>query len=363
MVRGARSVEEGWHSEDVRAALDLCLACKACSRDCPAGVDMATYKSEFFAHYYQGRRRPMSHFSLGWLPFWLKITGRISILVNAILATPLGKGLARMGGLTTRRPLPRFASHRELRKELAGFDGYRGAFDVVLFVDSFTKGFRPQVAGAAARVASDAGRQVACETDACCGLTWISTGQLGTARKVLARAVSKLDDDSDTPIVVIEPSCAAALRKEAPELLGTEAAERVSSRIRSFAEAVTEWVDDGWSPPAVPSSVTVQTHCHEYSTFGAAVQRRALMAVGVADIVEATGCCGVAGNFGFEAEHYEVSMKVAELALAPALAKAGPHRPVLADGFSCSMQVAQLDPHRRSLHLAELLDPRSHRPA
>lgn len=360
MVRGARSIDEGWQSQDVRAALDLCLACKACSHDCPAGVDMATYKTEFFSHYYKARRRPMSHFSLGWLPRWLKLAAYLSPLVNAVLSTPLSRVIARIGGLTTERALPRFASRRMLREQLAQLNG-SGPADVVLFVDSFTKGFRPEVAGAAARVAADTGRQVTCETDACCGLTWISTGQLGTARKTLSRTVTKLDDGTDTPIVVVEPSCAAALRKDAPELLGTEAARRVSSRIRSFAEAVKEWTDDGWDPPSVPSSVTVQTHCHEYSTFGADVQRKALAALGVDDVVEATGCCGVAGNFGFEAEHYDISMKVAQQALAPALARTGPDVPVLADGFSCTMQVRQLAPGRRGLHIAELVDPAAER--
>ncbi|WP_077488890.1 FAD-binding and (Fe-S)-binding domain-containing protein [Sinomonas mesophila] len=366
MVRGARSIDEGWKSQDVREALDLCLACKACSNDCPAGVDMATYKSEFFSHYYEGRVRPMSHYSLGWLPFWLKITVHVSPLVNAVLATPLGKVVAKLGGLTTERALPKFASRRALRRELAGVEQTTargrttaGGADVVLFVDSFTKGFRPEVAGAAARVVADTGRTVACEADACCGLTWISTGQLDTAKASLAKAVAKLDDGSDAPIVVIEPSCAAALKKEAPELLGTEAAERVSHRIRSFAEAVTDWAAAGWKPRQVPESVTVQTHCHEYSTFGATVQRKALASLGVADVSEATGCCGVAGNFGFEAEHYDVSMKVAQQALAPALARTDADTPVLADGFSCSMQVKQLDPERESKHLAELLDPQS----
>lgn len=359
MVRGARTIDEGWKSEDVREVLDLCLACKACSNDCPAGVDMATYKSEFFSHYYEGKLRPMSHFSLGWLPRWLKLTTLISPLVNLVLASPLGKVVAAAGGLTTHRKMPKFASRKMLRDALAPYSNPSTPADAVLFVDSFTKGFRPEVAGAAARVMESTGRTVGCESDACCGLTWISTGQLDTAKKLMGKAVAKLDDGTDAPIVVIEPSCAAALKKDAPELLGTEAAERVSHRIRSFAEAVKEWVDGGWTPPAVPTDVTVQTHCHEYSTFGATVQRKALAALGVANVNEATGCCGVAGNFGFEANHYDISMKVAEQALAPALAQTAADVPVLADGFSCAMQVKQLEPERKSLHLAELLDPQT----
>lgn len=233
MVRGGRTVDDGWKSEDVREALDLCLACKACSNDCPTGVDMATYKSEFFSHYYEGKKRPMSHFSLGWLPRWLKITARFSPIVNAVMGSPLGKVVAASGGLTTKRAIPKFASRKMLRDALKGIGRDDGiSVDIVLFVDSFTKGFRPEVAGAAVRVVQGTGRQVSCESDACCGLTWISPGQLATAKKIMAKTDAKLDDGTVAPIVVIEPSCAAALRKDAPELLGIEAAKRVSRRIQ-----------------------------------------------------------------------------------------------------------------------------------
>ncbi|WP_354237190.1 FAD-binding and (Fe-S)-binding domain-containing protein [Arthrobacter sp. UYEF3] len=389
MVRGARTVEEGWKSEEVREALDLCLSCKACSSDCPTGVDMATYKSEFFSHYYRGRLRPLSHFSLGWLPRWLKLTGRAPQLVNVLLATPLGKLAAVLGGLTTHRALPRFAGGGEWRREVAaagvkmpgkkydgrtrpGADGGVGdalrgdgplgaeAGGVVLFVDTFTKGFRPEVAGAAARVLAGTGQPTECSADACCGLTWISTGQLDTAKKLMANAAEVLDDGTDRPIVVVEPSCAAALRRDLPELVHTDQARRVAARVRSFAQHVGELVGSGWTPaPAqpLPEQVVLQTHCHEYSVFGAGTQRDALAALGVADVVDAAGCCGVAGNFGFEKEHYDISMKVAEQSLAPALRSTGAGSVVLTDGFSCAMQVKQLDADRATSHIAELLDP------
>ncbi len=375
MVRGARTVEEGWKSEEVREALDLCLSCKACSSDCPTGVDMASYKSEFFDHYYRGRLRPLSHFSLGWLPRWLKITGRVAPLVNAVLATPLGKAAAMLGGLTTERSLPRFAGGSEWQREVAAagvaMPGRRrrkthdggtlpGADGVVLFVDTFTKGFRPEVAGAAARVLTGAGERTECSADACCGLTWISTGQLDTAKKLLGNAAEVLDDGTDRPIVVVEPSCAAALRKDLPELVHTEQARRVAARVRSFASHIDQLSRAGWTPnPAepLPEQVVLQTHCHEYSVFGAGMQKAALAAVGITGVVDASGCCGVAGNFGFEKEHYEVSMQVAEQALAPALRSTAPESVVLTDGFSCAMQVKQLDAERAGSHLAQLLDP------
>ncbi|OAN38980.1 FAD-binding and (Fe-S)-binding domain-containing protein [Mycolicibacterium iranicum] len=359
MVRGSRSVDQGWASTDVRDALDLCLSCKACSSDCPTGVDMATYKAEFFDHYYQGRLRPVAHYSLGWLPRWLTLTSRTAPVVNAVLASPVRYLALRLGGLTSERPLPQFASRRELRREIVPHHVPSG--DVVLLVDSFTKGFRPEVAGAAARVIEQAGHTPDIRTDVCCGLTWISTGQLRRARKRLARTAEALDDGSDRAIVVTEPSCAAALRTDLPELVDTAAARRVALRVRSFAEQVTAQIEGGWRPTAMlPRAVTVQTHCHEYAVFGPATQRRALAAAGIPEIREATGCCGVAGNFGFERQHFDVSMAVAEQALAPAL-RADPDAVVLTDGFSCHMQARQLtgDPApSASSHLAQILDPR-----
>ena len=360
MVRGASSVQEGWRSEEVREALDLCLSCKACSTDCPAGVDMATYKSEFFDHYYAGRLRPVAHFSLGWLPRWLLVAGRIAPVVNALLSTPLAKAAAVLGGLTPERRMPRFARTGQWRQEVADAAVAPGAGDAVLFVDTFTRGFRPEAAGAAARVLQQAGERVECSAEACCGLTWISTGQLGTARRLLARAAEALDDGTERPIVVVEPSCAAALRKDLPELVPTDQARRVSRRVRSFAPHLAERTAQGWRPEPsapIPDRVVLQTHCHEHSVFGPASQRRVLAAAGVREVVDAAGCCGVAGNFGFEAQHYDVSMQVAENALAPALRGAREEDPVLTDGFSCAMQVDHLEPQRPGMHLAQLLDP------
>lgn len=227
MVRTSPSVADGWNSLEVKESLDLCLSCKACSSDCPVGVDMATYKAEFLDHHYARRLRPMSHYSLGWLPRWLRITARVAPVLNAVLTPRTGRWAAVVGGLTTRRALPRFASAKELRAQIAHS---RPGNDVVLFVDTFTKGFRPEVVGAAMRVLADAGRTAECSTDVCCGLTYISTGQLRAARRQLAAAAEALDDGTNRPIVVLEPSCAAAMKKDLPELVDTEAARRDAAR-------------------------------------------------------------------------------------------------------------------------------------
>lgn len=385
----------------VGESLELCLSCKACSSDCPTGVDMATYKSETLHRRYRNRVRPLTHYSLGLLPLWLRGTTRIAGPLNTLLGTSVGRAAARLGGITTARAMPHFASARQLREELArvpasvwtvASDGRRGpkspgsrtSAEVVLFLDSFTRGLRPSVAGAAARVLGGAHTSVACSSDHCCGLTHVTTGRLDAARRTMRRTALHLDairgpDGQEVPVVVVEPSCAAALRDDLPRLLteahtdsdAVAAARRVSARIRSSADHLGRLAAEGrapaWPGGAAPDRVTVQTHCHEYATFGNRIQRATLTALGVGSVREATGCCGVAGDFGFTAGHEDVTAAVAEHALGPAL-RDDPAALVLTDGFSCATQVDHLgstdptttDPStggRTGHHLFELLDP------
>ncbi|MEU9331378.1 FAD-binding and (Fe-S)-binding domain-containing protein [Streptomyces canus] len=361
MVRG-ETVKDGWRSTEVKDALDLCLSCKACSSDCPVGVDMATYKAEFLHHHYKGRLRPRSHYSLGWLPLTSALAGFAARPVNALLRGPVGRLLARLGGVTTKRRIPAFASRRTLREVLRAAKPEEPA-KALLFVDSFTRAFRPHVAGAVSRVLADAGIRSTAEDGLCCGLTWVSTGQLSVARRIMARTVAHLDNGDERPIIVAEPSCAAALKRDVPELLDTDAARRVADRVHTFAGALTELAEPGWNPPPLPETVVLQTHCHEYATFKGRRPADLLRRLGVRKVDEAEGCCGLAGNFGFEEQHYDTSMAVADLALKPRLDELD-GRAVVADGFSCATQIDHLagDQGVRALHLAELLDPAADRP-
>jgi Fe-S oxidoreductase len=363
MLRGD-IVRDGWRSTEVRDALDLCLSCKACSTDCPVGVDMATYKAEFLHQHYRWRIRPRSHYSLGWLPLTAVLASYVARPLNAVLRGPVGKVAARVGGVTTRRAIPAFAPRRVLRSALRSVKrsvqgSASGDPAALLFVDSFTRAFRPGIAAASARVLGAAGIPCSPQDGLCCGLTWVSTGQLSVARRVMARTVARLDRGRhrDLPIVVAEPSCAAALSRDVPELLGTDAARRVAARVHTLTGALTALSTAGWRP-TVPESVLLQTHCHDYASFPGARPRDLLTRLGVRTVTEAEGCCGLAGNFGFEDQHYDTSMAVADLSLRPRLDEL-PDAVVVADGFSCATQVDHIAGDRgvHAVHLAELLDP------
>lgn len=362
-TRANRNSLKAWSSPEVREALDLCLSCKACSADCPTGVDVAEAKSQLIDEHYRGRVRPFTHYSIGWLPRWLPLLTRIAPLANLGAHVRPARYVGERLGISARRRLPAFARAAEIRRRISEA-GFADGADVLVFGDSFTRAFRPELLPAAARVLRDAGRTVGCTPQACCGLTWISTGQRAGARRRLERLITLFDDGTDRDIVVLEPSCAATIRDEGPKLVGGEAADRVAARVRPFSIAIDEAIKSGWTPqPAPPETVVLQTHCHEHAAFGSGPLKRALAAWGVRDLVESSSCCGVAGNFGFEAAHFEMSMRVAEHSIIPALNSGTAAALVLTDGFSCAMQVSQIQPERRGTHLAIALDPAGARTA
>jgi len=365
-------VSAGWQSPEVAEALDLCLACKGCSTDCPAGVDMATYKAEALYQRYRGKLRPASHYALGWLPRWAALTSRTrwtASLANAALRFAPAAALAkRFGGIDQRRDLPVFAtqSFRRWFAERTASAHRPDAPPVLLWVDTFTNAFSPQVGQAAVAVLEAAGYQVRIAGgNVCCGLTWISTGQLDGARRQLKRTLSELGPalDAGIPIVGLEPSCTAALRGDAAELLPHDPrAEALQGAVKTLAELLAD--TDGWTPPDL-SDVTgvAQPHCHQHAVGGWDADKRLLANAG-ATITAVGGCCGLAGNFGVERGHYDVSVAVAETALLPAVREAQAQAQgqsaaptILADGFSCRTQLDQLA-RVHGTHLAELLAER-----
>jgi Fe-S oxidoreductase len=353
-------VSAGWHSTEVRDALDLCLACKGCKKDCPVEVDMATMKAEFMAHHYARRLRPRSHFSLGWLPVTARAAARAPRLANGLAQSSiLHPFVAAAAGIDRRRTLPRFATvslQEWFAHRTPGGDGHRG--EVLLWPDTFTNFFTPEIGQSAVAVLEDAGWRVRLpDRSVCCGLTWISTGQLQTARRVLRRSRDVLSGDlrRGVPVVGLEPSCTAALRSDAPDLLGGDRdIERLSKQTMTFAELLSEH-SPGWTPPRVDSQAIVQTHCHQHAVLGDEADRQLMRTAGMHAEVLDSGCCGLAGNFGFEAGHYEVSRKIGERVLLPAIREASPGTVVVADGFSCRTQIEQGETGRRALHLAQVL--------
>jgi len=346
-----------WRSPEVHEALDLCLSCKGCSRDCPTGVDMATYKAEVLHQSYRRRLRPRPHYTLGQLPRWADLAARAPGVVNAVLRSRLGGRLAKWSaGMDQRRAVPPFAG-RTFRQQWAGRSSGGGA-PVALWVDSFTDHFAPDVAFAAARVLEAAGYSVQVPADdTCCALTWITTGQLDAARKTLGTTVATLDRlaQDGVPIVGVEPSCTAVLRGDALELVPGAAAERVAAATRTLAELLA--ATPGWSPPSLAGvEVVAQPHCHHASVLGWSADAELLAQAG-ATVTRLGGCCGLAGNWGVERGHHDVSVTIAEQQLLPAVRKAGPDAVVLADGFSCRTQLDQLA-GRQGQHLAELLAAR-----
>ncbi|WP_416904336.1 FAD-binding and (Fe-S)-binding domain-containing protein [Micromonospora echinospora] len=355
------TIGDGWRSAAVHDALDLCLACKGCKADCPVNVDMATYKAEFLSHHYAGRLRPRTHYSMGWLPLAAVAAARLPRTVNALAHAP---GLARLakaiGGIDQRRDIPLFApetfQHRFTRRPPTG-DGTRG--EVLLWPDTFTNHFHPAVAHAAVEVLENAGWRVRVpDRPVCCGLTWISTGQLDIAKRVLRRSVDVLRPylRAGTRVVGLEPSCTAVFRSDAHELFP---ADDDVTRLREQTVTLAELLhhhSPGWRPPRIPAHAVVQTHCHHHAILGTAADQAVLSAAGVDAQFLDSGCCGLAGNFGFEQGHHEVSEACAERVLLPAVRDAAETDVILADGFSCRTQVEQSASDGRSaIHLAELL--------
>jgi Fe-S oxidoreductase len=352
-------IRKGWRDEEVKEALDLCLACKGCKGDCPVNVDMATYKAEFLSHYYSRRLRPRTAYAMGLIYWAAGAASRSPRLVNlATHASSLSGVFKRIAGMAPQREIPRFA-HSTLRKRLADRPrGNVGGSPVLLWPDTFTNHFDPQIGEAAVDVLEAAGFQVLLPgRPLCCGRPLYDYGMLRLAKRQLRQILARLRPllEEGMPVVGLEPSCVAVFRDELINLFPRDRdAERLSSQTFTLAEFLVRKAPD-FSPPLLNGKAMVQVHCHHGAIMGFTEERKLLERLGLEVEVLDSGCCGMAGSFGFQAgDHYEISMKCAERVLLPAVRDATEDTIVVANGFSCRQQIYQ-GAGRTAYHLAEVI--------
>ena len=353
----------GWRSEPVKEALDLCLACKGCRTECPMNVDMATYKAEFLSHYYEGRIRPRHAYAMGLIYWWARLASLAPGVANLIANAPVvGKALQALGGISTRRSMPRFAPETFkawwARRSPRNLDRPQ----VLLWPDTFNNHFHPQTAIAAVEVLEDAGfRVVVPAASLCCGRPLYDFGMLSTAERLLRQVLDALRPaiEQGIPMVGLEPSCVAVFRDEMLNLFPMdEDAKRLADRTFTLAEFL-ETEAEGYRPPTLPRKALVHGHCHHEHVMTTKNEQELLKRMGLDFQYLDSGCCGMAGSFGFEAGKYDVSVAVGERVLLPAVRAADPGALIVADGFSCREQVAQLT-GRGALHLAQVMQMALH---
>jgi Fe-S oxidoreductase len=349
-------LDGGWQDEHVKEALDLCLSCKGCKGDCPVSVDMATYKAEFLSHYYEHHRRPVTAFAFGLVHYWARLGSQVPRLVNFVTQSPGLSTLAKLAsGMPLARRIPPFApfTFKEwfAQRPRRGSGGPR----VILWPDTFNNHFHPRTAIAAAGVLERAGFDVQVpRAPLCCGRPLFDYGMLDTAKRWLGDILRTLAPqiEAGVPIVGLEPSCLAVFRDELRELFpDDENAKRLARQSFTLSEFLN---DRGFKYPKLHRHAVVHGHCHHKAVLKFDAEHQALKAIGLDLSVLDSGCCGMAGSFGFERDHYDVSMKVGERVLLPAVRQAPKHALIVADGFSCRTQIAQAT-DRRALHLADVL--------
>jgi FAD/FMN-containing dehydrogenase/Fe-S oxidoreductase len=352
----------GWQEEKVHEALDLCLACKGCKHDCPVNVDMATYKAEFLSHYFTGHRRPVAAYSMGLIYWWARLAARAPGLVNFATQTPPLNALAKaLGGIAPDRRIPAFAPQTFTDWFRARGPQGEGKPAVILWPDTFNNHFHPQTARAAVEVLEAAGYCVTIpERPLCCGRPLYDWGMLDRAEGLLRQILDTLRPQiaAGIPVVGLEPSCVAVFRDELLGLFPDDAdARRLSQQTFLLSEFL---VNEGYTPPALHRRAVVHGHCHHKAVMTMDAEEKILGGLGLEYDVLASGCCGMAGAFGFErGDHYDVSIKAGERVLLPVVRAAAPETLIVADGFSCREQIAQTT-DRRALHLAQLLQMALH---
>jgi len=357
MLRGD-IIRDGWRSEEVREALDLCLACKGCKSDCPTHTDIASYKAEFLHHHYRGRLRPLQAYTMGMISRWVRAASLAPRLVNLLTHAP---GLATLlkfaGGVARQREIPKFA-RRTFRqwfsRRRAAAPGPRGR--VILWADTFNNNFQPGSAAAAVEVLEALGYTVSIpQKHLCCGRPLYDFGMLDSARAQLREILDALADDirAGVPVIGLEPACLSVFRDELLNLFpDNELARKLSRQTQLFSDFLMGISD--WDAPQLGGEALVHGHCHQKSVFGMAAEMALLQRLGIRARTVESGCCGMAGAFGFNPRHYDVSVKAGEAKLLPAVRAADEHTMIVASGYSCREQIAQLT-ERDALHVAEVV--------
>jgi FAD/FMN-containing dehydrogenase/Fe-S oxidoreductase len=350
-------VQGGFRNEAVRQALDLCLSCKSCKSECPVGVDMATYKAEFLSHYYEGRRRPLQAYAFGLINHWAAMAEYVPWLANFLTQVPPFNTVIKWAlGVATARRLPRFAS-KSFRRTFASTSAAGDTRPrVILWADTSNNYFHPEVAHAAVEVLEASGYRVDVPRERlCCGRPLYDHGMLTVAKRRLREILASLKDDIEAgvPVIGLEPSCVSVFRDE---LLNFFPADPLARQLSQQTLFLSEFLErEGRTVPAhLSGRALVQPHCHHRASLRLDDEMAVLKKLGLDATVLDSGCCGMAGAFGFDAGHYDVSMKVGERALLPAVRAAAEDTYIVSNGFSCREQITQTT-GRRVWHLAELL--------
>lgn len=357
-------IENGWRDEGVKETLDLCLACKGCKGDCPVNVDMATYKAEFLSHYWEGRWRPRSAYAFGWIDKWAQVAAFFPGFLNIATRVPVLNSIAKeIAGMPHQRSIPSFAPQTFKawfkKRKRAEVGGQR----VILWPDTFNNFFHPETAIAATEVLQSAGCEVLVPNrHYCCGRPLYDYGFLDQAKAHLEDIMDGLGAEIDrgTPIVVLEPSCCSVFRDELtglfPESPRAQKLKHQTFTISEFLEKQPHFV-----PPTLRKKALVHGHCHHKAIMRMKDEEALLKKIGLEYEILDSGCCGMAGSFGFEKDKYILSASVGERVLLPAVRRAEPSTLVIADGFSCKEQIRQLT-DRHALHMAEVLSLAMHNP-
>ncbi|HJU10625.1 MAG TPA: FAD-linked oxidase C-terminal domain-containing protein [Candidatus Binataceae bacterium] len=357
MLQG-NPLSRGWRDPHVHDALHLCLSCKGCKGECPVAVDMATYKAEFMSHYYKGRLRPHAAYSMGLIFWWAQLASYAPGVANFMTQTPILRSLTKLaGGIAQQRELPQFAQETFKDWFRSRPEVNRGLPQVILWPDTFNNYFHPETAKAAVEVLEQAGFQVLVPQPAlCCGRPLYDFGMLDLARHKLRQILIALRPQisADVPIIGLEPSCVSVFRDEMKSLLPHDVdAQRMSRKVFTLSEFLMKEAE--YEPPQFSGKALVHGHCHEKSILEFNSELELLKKMGMQAEAPESGCCGMAGSFGFEpGDKYEVSMKCGERVLLPKVREAEPRTLIVSDGFSCRTQIEQTT-NRTALHFAQVL--------